>query len=1027
MQKLTAKLLLVCLLAAGLAFPQADANRGQILGTVTDASGAAVPGAKVRAENQATGLVREVQTNESGLYRILQLDPGSYQLVAESKGLAPATVKGLIVSVGSTVQADVTLQVQATTTTVDVGDSLINIALPAPTTSVNLNQIRDLPINGRRFQDFAAMTPTVQVEPQRQQLSFVGQKGIQGANVMLDGADYNQPFFGGIRGGERSGFNFTVPQSAIQEFQVITAGYAAEYGRSTGGVLNAITKTGTNALHGDAFWQTRRGDLSQPNPILGLKTSENLQQFGGSAGGRIIKDKLFWFGAIERQISEAPRQVLFPNLVGLAPTPDTATSLSFYRGLEVPFLMTNNSIAATARGDYQFAKGHRLAVRYNISDVTSNNGVNTGGALQPNSNQAVSNEGTEKDRTHTGTVQYTHLLSPSMVNDAKFGVTYELRPRLANSTATNLTASAVGVYGARSFLPTTQDDTRVQFADNLSVIKGNHTMKVGVDYSYLTTFQQFGFNQFGLWSLGGNNVTRILDLLSPGGSVANRFDSTTANEVIYRRQIGNLLANFNIHQIAFFAQDSWRVNKKLTLDFGLRYEAQLNPSPEANNTDLVNAVKNTVFPNGKRIDPTSIPSATNQWMPRFGFAFNPGWGRRTVFRGHTGIFYASTPMLLFAGPINNFRVPAGDVSLQLTSGPTTNLYNIFRTAGFDLNQGSLDNLPVIPLEVVQRAAALAQGVTTVDPFRGANVIAMAPDFKNPRAVQAGFGVESEIFKDFITGAQFHYVNAVNQQRNVDYNLPVPTIRATDGRTIYNRSIRPLPQYGTIQSRESSARSMYRAMSLQAQYRKSRYQFQAFYVLSESFSDDDNERDSGGPSAQDQFNFKPDYGYSRLDARHQVSANGLVDLPWGITASAIMRYRTGYPFNPITNTDDNGDTAFIDRPYRSVGVVFPRNYFRNNNFFSTDMRVMKSFTFKDRFRVQLSAEFFNLFNNKNIMYGFNGSQFNGVYGRGIDPTTGAVLPPDPSFMRLRLANGSYDTQNQQQGVPFSTQFGVRFFF
>jgi hypothetical protein len=672
------------------------------------------------------------------------------------------------------------------------------------------------------------------------------------------------------------------------------------------------------------------------------------------------------------------------------------------------------------------ASGNRLALRYNFSNANSENGVNVGGALQPNSLDAVTNEGTEKNRTHTGTAQYTHLFSPTVVNDTKFSWSYELRPRLANSNIP-LISNVIGNYGARSFLPTTQDDTRIQIANSLSVIRGKHTMKAGFDYNYLTTFQKFGFNQFGAWSIAGSNVTRILDLLSPGGTIANRFDTTTANEVIYRRQIGNLLAEFDVQQLAFFAQDSWRLSNQFTLDFGLRYEAQFNPTPEANNTALVDAVRNTVFPNGKRLDPTKIPDATNQWMPRLGFTWTPGANRRTVIRGHSGIFYASTPMLLLAAPMNNFRIPPGDVSLQLNSGPTTNLYNVFRQAGFDLNQGPLNSLPIIPLEVVQRAAAIAQGVTQVDPFRGANVVTMSPDFKNPRALQFGLGVDREIFQNFLMGIQLNYVNAVHQQRNVDFNIPFPTIRAGDGRPIYNRANRPLTTYGTIQARESSARSMYRGATIQAQYRKSRYQFQAFYTLSESFSDDDNERDAGGTGAQDLFNFRPDYWYSRLDSRHQFTANGLVDLPWGFTVSSIIRYRTAFPLNPVTNLDDNGDTFFTDRPYFGVGRVARRNEFRNRDFFNTDLRVLKSFTFGDRYKVQLSAEFFNLFDTDNVMYAFRGSQFNGNYGRGIDGATGARLPIDPTFQRLRLPSGAYDTANVQQGTPFSTQFGIRFLF
>jgi hypothetical protein len=212
----------------------------------------------------------------------------------------------------------------------EVGDTLLQVVLPQPTTNLSEAAITNLPILGRRFQDFATLTPTVQVDPQRGQLSFAGQRGVN-SNVMLDGTDYNQPFFGGIRGGERSNLAFTVPQSAIQEFQTVTTGYSAEYGRSTGGILNAITKSGSNATNGQAFYQLRHKELGLTNPILNVAPNETLQQFGGAVGGPIVRDRWFWFGAAEHQIARVPRRVLFTTLQNVAETAANRGSLQFFR------------------------------------------------------------------------------------------------------------------------------------------------------------------------------------------------------------------------------------------------------------------------------------------------------------------------------------------------------------------------------------------------------------------------------------------------------------------------------------------------------------------------------------------------------------------------------------------------------------------------------------------------------------------------------------------------------------------------
>jgi hypothetical protein len=1015
---------------------QSDANKGQIIGTVFDPGSAVVPQATVKIRSVEEGATRELITNDEGQFRAVQLTPGRYEVTVEKSGFAPAAFTDVVVNVGSTVEINARLQVGSTTVTVDVGDTLLNVSLPMPSTVLNEQAITNLPILGRRFHDFATLTPTVQVDPQRGQLSFVGQRGIN-ANVMLDGTDYNQPFFGGIRGGERSNSAFTVPQGAIQEFQTVTAGYAAEYGRSTGGILNAITKSGSNSIHGDAFYQLRHKEMGLKNPVLGITPNETLQQFGGNAGGPIHRDRWFWFGAIEQQYTRVPRQVFFSALRTVTPSAATREAYDYFLGEERPFKQTNDATAVTGRTDYQFEAGHRLTARYNFSRNDAENAGSQGGALNPLSRDALSNEALEKDRTHTGTVQHTHLFSPTLINDTRFAVTFELRPRDATSALPTVTAGSgtlVGAFGARSFLPSTQDDTRIQVADSLSLTRGTHTIKLGLDYNRLDTFQAFGFNQFGAFTVSGSNAATVLDVLGTGGNIPDRFDSP---DVIYNRQIGNLLAEFGMHQFALFAQDSWRATPKLTLDLGFRWEGQWNPEPEATNTDLVGRLQGVRFPNGATLDPTRIPDSLKQFMPRFGFAWTPiteGW--RTVIRGHAGVFYASTPMLIFAGHTNNFRTVPGNLSIQLRPQGASSVYDQLLAVGLDLNRSPLDNLPVIPVETVQRAASLAAGGRTLDPFAGVGVDVIATDFTNPRSYQAGIGVESELTSNFVAGIQFNWVNTVNLHRNVDYNLPAPIIRPNDRAQrpffgLRSTGVRPIPSLGGFTVRESSARSMFRGGTFSAQYRKQRFQFGAFYTLSESFSDADSERDSGGVEFDNNFDFRRDYNYARLDVRHQFAANGLVSLPFDLEVSGIFRARSGYPLNPTTGADTNEDLFTTDRPYSAPGLPMERNAFRNRGIATTDVRIMKNFRFGEIRRVQFSAEIFNLFNADNVV--FNSATGGGTvttFGLGIDPATGNPAPIDSRFQRLLTPTGAYDplTTVQAAGVnPLQLQFGLRFFF
>jgi len=1002
---------------AGLVLAQSDANKGQIIGTVYDQKQAVVPQARVKVRNLETGFTRELRTNEVGQYRAVLLDPGTYEVVAEAAGFAPTTVSGLVLNVGTTVSADIRLQLASTTIVVEVGETLVNVT-PAASRVVDRRALQDLPINGRRFQDLALVTPTVMVDPQRGQISIAGQRGIN-SNVMVDGTDYNQPFFGGIRGGERSNLIFTVPQSAIQEFQAVATGYAAEYGRSTGGVLNAITRSGSNELHGEAFYQLRHKELGLKTPF-NRQSLETQHQFGGAIGGPIRRDKLFFFGALERQKARTPRLVFFPQLRRITPNPNTAEAYNHFLSLETPFTQTNDGVALTARTDQQFAGGSRLTFRYNFSDGNALNSTTTGSRIEPTIDRALSNNGTEKDRTHTGSTQFTWLLSPSVVNDLRFATSYEIRPRLTNS-ATPQVSCVIGRYGGVDYLPTTQDDMRVQINDGLSLIRGTHTLKVGADYNRLGTFQTFGFNQFGAFALSGTDVNLHLDILSRGGNIANRFDDRS---VTYRRQMGNLLASFRVHQAAIYAQDSWRVSSALTVDYGLRWEGQWNPTPEANNTSLVSKVKGFRFPIGS-FDPTLIPDNPVQLMPRLGFAWTPSSSRRTVVRGHTGIFYASTPMLLFAGPMNNYRLPPGDVSIQLPR-PGSTVYRDLLAVGVDLNQYSLDKLPILDLATVQRAAAGAGAAP--DPFTGANLLAMASDYRNPRAFQAGLGTDTELFRNLVAGVQLHYVNTVHLEWNRDYNLPEPIIRPSDkslrpffglrsGRT------RPIPTLGSLWVRESSSRSMYRGLTLSTQYRSRRLQFGAFYTASQNYSYDDNERDASGVRYENSFNLAPEYGYSDLDMRHQFTGYAVASVFWGIELSATFRATTGRPIDPRTGSDSNEDLGGPDRAYKAPGVPYQRNSFRNRGYRNVDFRFLKSFPVSERARLQFSCEMFNMFNFDNVVY--SGTNLN--YGVGIDPGTGSPVPPPATFMRLRLPDGSYDPVNVQLGNPFQAQFGLRLIF
>lgn len=1062
---LCAVLLVMCLCTAAVpAMTQSQASTGQISGIVTDSQGAAIANATVTANNTQTGLSRSATSNEGGLYAIVLLPPGLYNVSAEASGFASTNIKDVEVTVGRTFDLKISMSASGVQEVVNVTAGSIQVQTTRSEADSVLNQkaIENLPINGRRFQDFVTLTPTAQVDPSRGQISLAGQRGIN-SNVNVDGVDYNNPFFGGIRGGERSNNAFTIPQESIKEFQVVASGYSAEFGRSTGGIVNAVTKSGSNDWHGSAFYSNRNKKWSRTNdffeaveqnlnaslapgvPLRKVVPAPTQQQFGGSFGGPIKKDRAFFFFAYEQQEFSNDRQVFFDPLSLTTSKANTAEAFSYFTSLQEPFTQTNDAKALTGRFDYEINSNHRFNVRYGWSKNQALNANSVGNQLFPTTISALSNNGTEIDKTHSVVGQMTSFFNSNMVNEFRGQFVREERPRPANAIQP-LVSSGIGNVGTVSFLgQNTQFDRRIQAADSLTWSRGNHTAKFGTEYNHIFISQLFGFNQTGAFSISGSvgtaaQVDTILDILSVGGTVANRFDSST---VTFRRQIGNLQASYATDEIALFAQDSWRVRPNLTFNYGLRWEAQYNPTPEADNTALVNKVKGFRFPSGHTADPTQINDNVKQFGPRFGFAWDPWSDGKSVFRGYTGIYYARTPLLLFAGAGNNWRATPGDVSVQLpfavpTANPNKTVYQQLKLIGIDLNNFPLDALPDITADKALAVAA-ALGLT-VDPFIGANLILNAEDYKNPKAYQGGLGFERQISESMTVGADFTYVNTVHLQRNRDLNLPLPILRSPSvdpaqrpffGIRAPATQQRPIPTLGSITVRESTARSLYRGLTLRTKFQKRWGQFNAFYTLSKNVGNDDNERDATGFRYENAFNLEPEFADSILDRRHQFVANPVFFLPHGFDISSAIRMFSGVPVDAGSGiTDANGDLGGPDRPYSGPGVPFKRNAFRNKAFYGVDVHGSKRFNITEGKQLVVSVDVFNILNLQNIQLAGTSTTF--CSGSPVPANCGFLGPTNPNWLQVRDQNitsprlGNLLLTNNP-GPPFQMQLSARFQF
>jgi hypothetical protein len=1124
---------------------QSQASTGQISGLITDTNGAAVPNATVKATNKDTALLRTATASGDGLYTIVLLPPGKYTVVAETSGFATGTIDDVSVVVGQTNNVNFTLGAGGVQATVLVTAEAIQATRNESDAVLNETAIQTLPINGRRFQDFVTLTPTAQVDPQRGQISLSGQKGING-NINVDGVDYNQPFFGGIRGGERANLAFTIPQESIKEFQVVASGYSAEFGRSTGGIVNAVTKSGDNSIRGSAFYLLRPQQLARGNdftqrlqnvlstkvPPVTATLAPTQHQFGGSLGGPIKKDKLFWFFAYEQQRFRAPRQILFTNfpLTGVTLTPAQQTVLDFYNAEQVGYIQTNDAYAGLGRIDWNINNNHRFNVRYSASKNNALNAVSRGEtSLDPTTNQALSTNGTEKNNTKIGVAQLVSNFGSNTVNELRLQYAREDRPRISNS-ATPQILTGFATYGATAFLPTTQYDTRYQVADALTYITGNHNFKFGGEYSRLFASQVFGFNQFGQYvlSIGSTpaNLQSTFQCLSnvptnnncqtgvAGTAFLGRFDlNIGAGSLRYVKQIGNLQAAFKVQELAFFGQDSWRVTPKLTINYGLRAEQQYNPTPEANNTQIINVVRNTIFPiRNAGYDPTTIPDSGWQWGPRFGFAYDPEGKGKMVIRGFAGQYFARTPLLVLAGSVNNYRLPPGDVSTQLpftgftqanfntflgtAAGaqykaitgcvspaataalctPNT-LYRQFAIAGINLNTSPLSSLPILTSDQIATIAG-ALGLNP-NPFTGATLTGHDENFKNPRSFQWGFAIEREVARNFVLGVDYSTVITDNVQRNRDLNLPAPlsaegyiafltannsaanvatmsaaggvfdlirqsgrsyiAVAAPAGLTFPGgtTSTRQRPTQaqqgfvlGAVQVRESSAKALYRSLTIRARLVRKRVQLNTYLTLSRLLTDDDNERDAGGVAFADPYDLRGEYWKGRLDRESQFTANPIFFLPYGFEVSSAIRVRSGIPVNANATGDLNGDTVANDRPLQVPGLQYKRNWFRNFGIFDLDARVQKSFKFGERKRLILSTEFFNLFNRMNIIFptaGTNTTTAAGQFCAAASQLCGLAGPTNANFLRTRNAAGDYINSVTPGSQVFQMQLGARFQF
>ena len=902
------------------AFAQSQSTTGLIQGNVFDQNGAIVQGANVTVRNTETGFERTVTSNSDGFFSAPLLPLGKYEVSAESSGFSKTTLENVVLNIGQTLSLRVELKAgSAGATVVDVTaeGEVVETSRTELNTLINTKAVENLPINRRDFSKFVQLTPGVSIVqgPDGDELTINGQKGIQN-NFSIDGADANNPFFGEQRGGQRPAF--TVSLESIKEFQVVPVGASAEFGRSSGGFINAVTKSGTNEFTGSAFVFYRNQKLSSQNPDavkanLPTEAFRNYQ-FGANVGGPIVKDRAFFFVAYERNDGKSNKpNSIDARLANIFQTRFNSTEQGIIN-------RTNTADVVLGKVDFQFNKNNLLTVRHNYSRANQVNGtfdVPTWG---------ISANGRETDNSNSFITQLVTNVSPKLLNEFRFQYAKENRPRfydgpdLPDTTIGTFDGSLSYRFGRPFFLPVPSFDVRFQFTDNFTVIAGNHTIKFGADFNRVKNSQTFiGFAR-GRYIFAGATIN---DAITGFTNYINGVNANGLSLYLQFAPIGSrTVADAGTQQFVQFepgiyVQDNWNVRQNLTLNLGLRWEAQYQPDPitSPQNTRYGQFLNDPRFPSNG-----TIPDFKNGWQPRAGISYSPGKDGKTAIRLGGGIFYARIPGLIVAGPRNTDGVIAG---------------NIFY-ANFLCSGAGLGGCPRFP-GIVPTA-----GFTPFNP----GIAVFERHFKNPQTVQLSASVERELVKNLSLTVAFNYAKTVHLTRFINrgdgllYGGVSPFERANGSGV------------GEIRSTESSGRSEFKGLSFIVNKRFSnRFQFQANYLLSYDRSDDDNERDPFSFRYADARNLTPEYGFSDRDQRHRFNAFATFNAPFDINISPILQIRSAQP----TSVANRG----------TFPNIVQRNTLRlKNEFYSFDIRATKLFKFSERVSLEPIFEAFNIFNSRN---------------------------------------------------------------
>jgi hypothetical protein len=1019
---------------SSFAFGQ-SAVTGAVGGSVKDPSGAVVPRATVTLLSLGTNKEDTAITGEDGRFRFVNLQPGSYALTVKAAGFSEFKQESMTVEVGRLTNVDAALKVAGATAVVEVSDvaSLINTETADFASNINQIAINELPINGRRWSNFAILAPGSVPDGSFGLISFRGISGLLNNNT-VDGGDNNQAFFAEERG--RTRISYSISQSAIREFQVNTSNYSAEYGRAAGGVTNAVTKSGTNELHGDLFYYQRNNRWGARNPLafqsilvngvssrVGIKPQDVRHQFGGTLGGPIVKDKLFFFFSYDQQKRNFPGLSIFsdPNYLNTVNRTTLQAStrgltdqqindaLSFLNGLTGPVPRRGDQRLILPKLDWQINAKNTFSINYNRLRWKSPSGIQT----QATNTYGKASFGDDFVKIDWGTARLVTTFTPRIVNEFRVQIARDFEfqnsttptpgePRTAiNNSAPEVILTGGFTFGKANFLERKSypKEMRYQFADNANFSLGGNMLKVGFDINTVTdTLSNLRYES------GSYIYSNINDFIIDytnwkvglPATVACVNSSRTRGKCYtgsFLQGFGSQGAEFGTADYNFYAQFDWRFRPRIMINLGMRYEYQAMPEPQIPNASILtipNANLNVAQATSR------FPHDNNNFGPRVGFSVDLTGNGKTSLRGGYGLYYGRIINSTISNALTNTGAPGGQFQTNTSQTSTS--------------------APIFPL-VLESAPA---GSTSIQYF--------APGYSNPMIHQADLNFEREIMRNTTISASYLLSLGRRLPTFIDRNLSVPTATQTfaitggpfGGNTLtipVFSTTRPNSSFAQMTEISSMVNSKYNALVLQANRRfTDGIQFNLNYTLSKAADYGQTSTTfTANNTPYNVFDFKAEKGRSNFDRRHKVVGN-VVFAPRlksggramraaldGWSLAPIFQFWTGIPYNGFVSGSFGGAGSLNRSGGANRFPLIDRNAFTGPKVWNVDMRISRRFHLREKASVEFFLEAFNILNRTQI------TGINATYYR----LSGTTLTYDSTFGTISEAGGTLYRERQLQ--------------